>query len=175
MPYRAEFEQWIPAPLEKVFRFFADPVNLPRIMPAWMEVRIEEATIIPPLDSPSSNPLLLPPGLAGAGSRLIASYRTLPFLPFRIRSEARIVGFAMNEFFADVQGSGPFRGWHHRHEFASETRNGISGTLVRDKIEYEIGLEPLGRTLNVLFIAPQIRRTFAHRQRAVEHFLVCGA
>ena len=136
-------------------------------MPAWMDVRIEEATIISPPDSPAKN-------FAGAGSRLVASYRALPFSlpPFRIRSEAQIVGFAMNEFFEDIQGQGPFRSWHHRHEFASETRNGISGTRLRDQVEYEIGFEPLGRILNMLFIAPQMRRTFAYRQKAAEGLLV---
>jgi len=168
MPYHAEFEQWIPAPLEKVFRFFADPVNLPRIMPAWMEVRIEDAQIVALPNPDAAN-------FSGAGSRLVASFRPLPFSPFRIRSEARIVSFAMNEFFEDVQGQGPFQSWHHRHEFASEIRDGISGTRLRDKIEYEIGFEPLGGFLNALFIAPQMRRTFAYRQRALERLLADGA
>lgn len=161
MAYRAEFEQWIGAPLDMVFRFFANPRNLPRIMPAWMEVKIEEATIVPLAGSPSE-------GFAGPGSTLIASYRTVPFVPFRIRSQARIVGFAMNDFFADVQDEGPFESWHHRHEFAAETRNGSVGTLIRDRVEYEIGFEPVGRVVNALFIAPQMRRTFAYRRRAVE-------
>jgi ligand-binding SRPBCC domain-containing protein len=132
-----------------------------------LDVRIEEAAIVPPPDASSTN-------FAGVGSKLVASYRVLPFLPFRMRSEARIVGFAMNEFFVDVQGEGPFRSWHHRHEFASETRGGIPGTRLRDQIEYEIGFEPLGRILNVLFIAPQTRRTFAFRQQAVERLLAFG-
>ena len=109
---------------------------------------------------------------AGPGSTLLASYRAVPFLPFRIHSTARIVGFAMNEFFSDVQDRGPFQNWHHRHEFAAETRNEISGTRLRDRIEYEVGYEPLGWVLNALFIAPQMRRTFAYRQRAVERLLV---
>ena len=164
MPYRAEFEQWIPVPLDDVFRFFAVPRNLPRIMPAWMEVMIEEAAIVPPPNSSSRD-------FAGPGSTLAASYRTLPFAPFRIRSQARIVGFAMNDFFEDVQDHGPFLSWRHRHEFALETRNGISGTRLRDRIEYEIGFEPLGWILNMLFIAPQMRGTFAYRGRAVERVL----
>jgi ligand-binding SRPBCC domain-containing protein len=168
MPHRAQFEQWISAPLESVFRFFATPGNLPRIMPPWMKVRIEEATIVPPPNSSSAE-------FAGAGSTLLASFRPIPFLPFRIRSEARIVGFAMNDFFADVQDQGPFRSWHHRHEFAAETRNGTLGTRLCDRIEYEIGFEPLGWILNLLFIAPQMRRTFSYRQRAVKRFLVSAA
>jgi ligand-binding SRPBCC domain-containing protein len=165
MPYHAEFEHWIPAPLEKVFKFFADPMNLPRIMPEWMRVNIEEIAIVPPPEYSGSH-------FAGAGTKLLASYRVLPFLPMRIHSEARIVGFGLNEFFADVQTKGPFRSWHHRHEFAAEDRAGIPGARVRDRIEYEVGLEPLGSIVNALLIAPQIRSTFAYRQRVVGKFLV---
>jgi ligand-binding SRPBCC domain-containing protein len=161
--YHAQFEQWIAAPLEKVFAFFADPMNLPRIMPAWMQIEFEEITVVPPPGAPAH--------FAGVRTIFLASYRALPSLPFRIRSAAEIVGFGMNEFFADVQTKGPFRSWHHRHEFATENRNGISGTRLRDRIEYEVGLEPVGRIVNALFIAPQMRRTFAYRQRAVERFL----
>jgi ligand-binding SRPBCC domain-containing protein len=164
MPYHAEFEQWIPAPLEKVFEFFGDPMNLPRIMPAWMRVRIEEITIVASRGFSSAR-------FAGEGTRFLASYRALPFLPMRIRSEVQIVGFGLNEFFADVQSEGPFRSWHHRHEFAAENRNGISGTRLRDRIEYEIGYGPIGSMVNALFIAPQTRRTFVYRQRAVVRLL----
>ena len=136
MSYHAQFEHWIAAPIEKVFAFFADPDNLPRIMPAWMQIKFEEITIVPPPGSPAN--------FAGVGKTFLASYRALPFLPLRIRSEARIVGFGMNEFFADVQTKGPFRSWYHRHEFAVENRGGIGGTRLRDRIEYEIGLEPVG-------------------------------
>jgi ligand-binding SRPBCC domain-containing protein len=164
MSYHAQFEHWIAVPLEKVFAFFADPMNLPGIMPAWMEIRFEEMTVVPP-------PAGAPTYFAGVGTKFVASYRALPFLSFRIRSEAQIVGFAMNEFFSDVQIRGPFRSWHHRHEFAAESRDGIAGTQVRDRIEYELAGGPLGRIVNALFIVPQMRRTFAYRQLAVERSL----
>jgi ligand-binding SRPBCC domain-containing protein len=166
MRYRAEFEHWIPLPLERVFAFFGDPANLPRILPAWMQVRIEKTSLVAPPDAPSGMTF------AGAGSSLLASYRALPFLPFRLRSEARIVAFRMNSFFVDVQGAGPFRSWHHRHEFVSDVRDSVGGTLVRDRIEYEIGFEPAGRLINALFIGPQMRRTFAYRQQAMERLLL---
>jgi ligand-binding SRPBCC domain-containing protein len=166
MTYRAQFEHWIPLPPERVFAFFGDPANLPRILPAWMQVRIEKASLVAPPHAPPGKTF------AGAGSSLLASYRALPFLPFRIRSEARIVGFVMNSFFEDVQRAGPFRRWRPLHEFVSDVRDGVGGTLVRDRIEYGIGFEPAGRLINALFIAPQMRRTFAYRQQAAERLLL---
>ncbi|HEX9111957.1 MAG TPA: cyclase, partial [Terriglobales bacterium] len=58
------------------------------------------------------------------------------------------------------------------HEFVSDCRDGVVGTLVRDRIQYEIGFEPAGRLINALFIATQMRRTFAYRQQAVERLLL---
>jgi ligand-binding SRPBCC domain-containing protein len=70
-----------------------------------------------------------------------------------------------------VQGKGPFRSWHHRHEFAAQVRGGVSGTLVRDVIEYEVGFGFLSTLANTLFISRQLRRTFAHRQRILSSAL----
>ena len=164
---RFQFEQWVPARLEGVFRFFADPNNLPRLMPPWMRVRIESMRIVPP-DGDAGN------RFAGTGSVLTASYRTTPFLPFRITSEARITGFAVNDYFEDIQGKGPFKSWHHRHSFVRELRNGVDGTIVRDEIEYDPGFGPLGSVGNALFIAPQMRRTFDYRQKTLEEIIGRG-
>jgi ligand-binding SRPBCC domain-containing protein len=165
MVHRFQFEQWVPARLENVFRFFADPNNLPRLMPPWMQVRIETAHFVPPDEGDR---------FAGTGSVLTASYRTTPFLPFRITSEARITGFGLNDYFEDIQGRGPFKAWHHRHTFLRENRNGVDGTIVRDKIEYDPGFGILGSVGNALFIAPQMRRTFDHRQKTLEEIIRRG-
>ena len=167
MVYRFQFEQWVAAPLESVFRFFADPNNLPRLMPPWMRVRLETVHLV-------AQNLAANDRFAGVGSVLTASYRTTPFLPFRITSEARITGFGPNEYFEDIQGKGPFKSWHHRHDFVRELRNGVDGTTVRDKIEYDPGVGPLGSVANTLFIAPQMRRTFEHRQKTLEEIIRRG-
>ena len=142
-------------------------------MPPWMDVRIERETIVRP---PASQLAALPPGanaprIAGAGSELEASYRAVPGLPMRIRSVAIITAFSMNHFFEDVQGKGPFKNWHHRHEFEAQTRDGIAGTIIRNIVDYEVGFSALGRIANALFIAPQMNRTFHHRQQAVDRLL----
>jgi len=53
-------------------------------------------------------------------------------------------GIRVEPLFADIQTKGPFKGWHHRHEFALETRDGVGGALVRDRIECEVGFGALG-------------------------------
>jgi ligand-binding SRPBCC domain-containing protein len=165
MQYKARFEQWIPLPLERVFEFFGNPENLPRIMPPWMEVRVDRATLISPSGAPLNKKV------AGEGSVVAISFRPIPLLPFRVRSEALIVGFGMNHFFEDSHSDLLFKSWHHRHEFVAEDRRGISGTSARDIITYELTFGPLSSVVNPLFVAPQIRRTFEHRQQVVEGLL----
>ena len=46
---------------------------------------------------------------------------------------------------------GPFHHWHHRHEFIPEARIGVEGTLVRDVIDYEVGLGLAGRSRELTF------------------------
>jgi ligand-binding SRPBCC domain-containing protein len=164
-----QFEQWVPFPLEHVFLFFANPENLPRIMPPWMNVRLERLNIVPPPAAAQAAPENA--NFAGAGSELEASFCAISFLPFRLRSTAIITAFVESSYFEDIQGKGPFKSWHHRHEFAAEERDGVNGTILRDIVHYEVGYGWAGKLANALFIAPQMRRTFAHRQEALQKLL----
>src|ERR1700689_563060 len=159
MKSQFQFEQWVPFPLAKVFLFFPNPKTLPRIMPPATATRLQEVRLIPPPEHTRSNPEFL----AGVGSEIVTSFRMLPFLPFRAQWIALITEFEWDDHFADVQKTGPFKLFHHRHELAAETRDGVSGTTVRDVIEYDVGFGVLGRAVNHLFVKRQFRRTFFYR------------
>jgi len=58
----------------------------------------------------------------------------------------------MNRFFEDSHSDLLFKSWHHRHEFVAEERGGISGTIARDIITYELTFGPLSSVVNSLFI-----------------------
>ncbi len=64
MRHTFQSEQWVPYPRERVFAFFADPANLPPLMPAWQRARVEKA-----------------PDAAGEGSLITISFRPVPFFP----------------------------------------------------------------------------------------------
>jgi ligand-binding SRPBCC domain-containing protein len=169
MSFRFEFVQWVPYPLEQVFLFFADPRNLPRIMPPGTGTRIEQLSIVRP-PAPATSSRKASDQLAGAGSEIATSFRIAP-LPFRKQWIARITEFEWNHHFADMQVKGPFRSWLHRHEVAAETREGIEGTRVCDRIEYEIGYGVFGTIAQRLFVGRQMRATFAYRQSMLEGLL----
>jgi hypothetical protein len=44
--------------LEQVFEFFGNPENLPRIMPGWMQMHVDDATIVAAPDAPLAESLL---------------------------------------------------------------------------------------------------------------------
>jgi|SRR3954454_1942681 ligand-binding SRPBCC domain-containing protein len=159
-----EFEQWVPFPLERVFELFSNPENLPRIMPKVSATRLIALNRVHPSG-------ILSEKAAGVGSSIVTSFRIFPLLPIRSRWIARITEFEWNRYFADVQDKGPFKSWHHRHQFEPETRNRIAGTLVLDVIDYEVGFGWLGSAANSIFIKRQMKNTFAERQHKLPQLL----
>jgi ligand-binding SRPBCC domain-containing protein len=171
MSYRLEFVQWVPIAIEQVFFFFADPRNLPRIMPPATSTRIEQLTLVAPPPAPASSSHKAAEHLAGVGSEIVTSFRVAPSLPFRRRWIAQTTEFEWNHHFADVQVEGPFRSWLHRHELSAEAKDGIAGTRVCDRIEYEIGYGVLGAIAQHMFVDRKMRATFEHRQSVLEGLL----
>jgi ligand-binding SRPBCC domain-containing protein len=160
MQYRFTSEQLIPHPLETVFAFFADPANLPRLMPTWQDARIDAATFIAP--PPSPHPF---PGSdrvqTGTGSRITLTIRPIPLSPIRLSWVSIIEDFRWLEGFCDIQLHGPFKYWRHCHNVTHTA----TGTRLIDAVEYEPPLGPLGSVANTLFIHHQLKTTFAYRHR----------
>jgi ligand-binding SRPBCC domain-containing protein len=178
VPARFQFEQWVPFPLEQVFLFFANPNNLPKIMPAKTATKIDSMNLISPPPNPeekrgsdlrkSVKSVALS---AGVGSEIVTSFRVLPYLPIRATWVALITEFQWDHHFADVQKLGPFHSFHHRHELKAEVREGVNGTVVTDKIELEVGYGWIGKAVEKLFIARQMEQMFRQRQQALPKLL----
>ena len=176
-------EHWVNADLKRVFAFFSDPHNLPRLMPQQMHVRLEELRLVPPspdkkksvVESGASSEAVVESGvvpatIAGKGSQIVISFRLVPFLPFRGRWVAEILEYEPLSHFVDQQRSGPMRFWRHRHSFRSEVRNGREGTKVRDEVDYELPFGVLGRIADSILVERMMRRTFAARQSQLTSF-----
>ncbi len=172
MTHLVQFEQWVPVPLERVFLFFANPGNLPRIMPPQTGTELIRLKLVPPPGIAAESATITDGApLAGAGSEIVTSFRVIPFLSFRRQWTALITEFEWNHHFADMQKQGPFKSFRHRHELREETRNQVRGTVVRDVIEYDVGFGWLGKLAQRLFVSRQLQRIFAYRQRALEKLL----
>jgi ligand-binding SRPBCC domain-containing protein len=165
-------EQWLPYPVDTVFAFFANPENLPSLMPAWQKARIEEVSFGPPPPQPVASSSIT----AGAGTRLTISFRPFPYSPIRLQWDAEISEFVWNDHFCDRQLRGPFAYWHHCHLIRPETRTEGSGsptpgTLLEDKVDYELPLGKLGDIANGFIISRQLHRTFTYRHTRTTELL----
>jgi ligand-binding SRPBCC domain-containing protein len=178
-------DHWLKADLPTVFAFFSDPANLPRLMPRQMDVRLESLHLQPPSDAAihavvQSGALPgnlaesgeIPSKLAGPGSLIDTSFRLVPFLPMRARWVAEILEYEPLSYFLDQQKSGPMRSWIHRHSFREETRQGITGTVIRDEVAYELPFGPLGIIADALLVERMMQRTFATRQQQLEQIFL---
>jgi ligand-binding SRPBCC domain-containing protein len=167
MSQRFEAEQWIAAPLPRVFAFFADPHNLPRIMPPRQGARLLKLNMVRPRFPASETP---PDAqhMAGIGTEIIFKFRAIPHVPLHEKWTALITDFSLNQSFRDIQKQGPFRRWVHAHSFEARIVEGSEGTLIRDVVDYEVGFGVIGVFLEKAMFQRMLRSTFEYRNRALE-------
>jgi ligand-binding SRPBCC domain-containing protein len=143
--YVLEQEQRIARPLADVFAFFSDAANLERITPPTLRFQI-----------------LTPQPIAMKAGAIIDYQLRLFGVPFRWRTV--IEDFQPGVRFVDSQARGPYKLWRHTHEFREE--NGE--TVMRDRVEYELPLGPLGRVAHAIAVKAQLADIFAHRRKVVD-------
>ena len=138
----------VPLPVERVFPFFYDVLNLQRITPPELDFRI-----LTPL------PIEIRKGAK-------VDYRLRLFLfPFAWRSE--ITHWDPPRKFVDEQVSGPYRLWAHTHNF----RANEEGTVIEDEVAYRLPFWPLGEIAYPL-VRAQLKRIFLYRQRMIGRLLL---
>jgi len=172
MSERFETEQWVPYPVELVFAFFANPANLPHLMPRQFETQIEDARIQPPPPRPlSAVPTRRFKSVAaGVGSEILISFFPIPWVPRRVSWLACITEFEWNSHFCDAQMRGPFRAFNHRHGIKAEFRDGHEGTLISDLVEFELPYGWIGR-IGSAIVRRKLARSFMHRQKRLPEIL----
>lgn len=137
-----EYRHVVPCGIADTFAFFSEPANLPRLSPRLLGFRVVER-----------------PARVERGSSF--RYRVGP-----VDWIAEIVAWDPPVGFADVQVSGPYRSWRHRHELSEVA----AGTEIRDLVEYRLrgglaarALEPLHRAF--------LRTLFSYRSRRLDELL----
>jgi hypothetical protein len=136
---------------ERVFAFHELPDALARLTPPWESARVLRA-------AESLRP----------GSEAIIETRILGL--FKTRWVARHTLYDPPRMFEDVQISGPFKSWRHRHLVEAHE----VGALLRDEIDYEPPLGLLGRLSAPLLIEPRLRRLFDYRHRVTREWCELG-
>ncbi len=142
MTHVLEREQFLPIPLEAAWNFFATPRNLARITPPDMGFEIRQ-----PFDD---RPMY-------AGQLIRYTVRPIGRIP--LRWVTRIDAVEPMRMFVDTQLKGPYKRWWHKHTF--EPVEG--GVLMRDRVEYELPLGPLGELAHATFVRKRLKHIFDHR------------
>jgi len=145
-------ESVIRARPERVFAFHELPGVLGRLTPPWESARVIEH----------------PPSLQ-VGARTVVETRV--FGVVSVRWVALHTAYEPPRMFEDVQVSGPFRSWRHRHTVEPHA----GGATLRDEVEYEPPLGPLGRALAPLLVEPRLRRLFDYRHEVTREWCEGGA
>jgi ligand-binding SRPBCC domain-containing protein len=116
----------VSAPIDEVFAFYDDPVNLGRLMPPPVRFRLIRVDPAPPQK----------------GSIFEFSYGLGPIQrPWIVRLTDR----AENERFVDETLSGPMARFQHSHTFTP----GHRGTWIEDRVDFHVGPDgPLGAALD---------------------------
>jgi ligand-binding SRPBCC domain-containing protein len=140
-------ESRINASPERVFAFHELPDALARLTPPWESSRVIQMAEI-----------------SAPGSEAIIETRILGLLP--VRWVARHTAYDPPRMFEDVQVTGPFRYWRHRHFVEPHA----AGALLRDEIEYEPPLGLLGRLAAPFLIIPRLEKLFDYRHAATREW-----
>ena len=143
-----EREQLVPRTADEVFAFFAQAHNLERITPSWLRFEV------------------LTPGPIEMGSGTLIGYR-LRVHAVPLRWISRIEEWDSGRLFVDRQVRGPYRVWHHRHEFVARAE----GTVVRDRVRYALPLGRFGEVAHAAFVRRDLERIFDFRRAAVAELL----
>ena len=132
-------ELFVPRSLAEVFEFFADPRNLEELTPDWLSFNV-----------------LTPDPIPMAVGTTIDYRLAWHGIPLRWRSE--IAAWEPPHRFVDRQLRGPYRLWHHEHQFEEVE----GGTNVIDRVECAVWGGALAVNLGV---RRDVERIFAYRSQ----------
>lgn len=140
-------ESVIKASPEHVFSFHELPDAIERLIPPW-----ENAVIIQKAD------------ISKVGSQAIIEQKIFGIVPSRWVAEH--TAYDPPRMFEDIQISGPFTSWRHRH--IVEPRP--DGALLRDEIDLEPPLSVFGKLAAPLIIIPRIEKMFEYRHQVTREW-----
>lgn len=132
---------------ERVFSFHLLPDAFERLLPPW-----ENASIVEKAD------------ISKIGSRAVIEQNILGVFPSRWVAEH--TKYEPPVMFEDVQVSGPFKSWRHRHI----VRPGEDGAILVDEIEYEPPLGYVGMLADPILIRPKLEKMFEYRHTVTKQW-----
>jgi uncharacterized protein (TIGR01777 family) len=138
-------EQWVPRPLNEVFDFFSQEVNLEKLTPPFLNFNVVKKST-----SQMQAGTLIDYKLGLHGVSI--GWRTL------------IKEWQPQTRFVDEQLKGPYSKWHHTHTFSELG----AGTLMSDRVVYRVPLGPLGAFFAGWKINQDVKKIFSFRMTKIK-------
>lgn len=142
-------EQILSTTMDDAWDFFSDPSKLDEITPP--EVGFE--TI-----SGADEKMF-------AGQIIVHRIKILPLV--RVRWVTEITHVEPGKMFVDEQRFGPYKFWHHRHEFKATDDDQVRMT---DTVHYAVGMWVAGEIANKIFVRRQLENIFGHRREVLAEY-----
>ena len=145
MIYKLYREQQLQCTLEKAWEFFSSPDNLPSIAPEEMDF-----TVLTKISDDIFDGMQI-------------DYRLKPLFGIPILWKSEVRELKRRRCFVDFQLKGPYRMWHHHHEFIE---NG-EGVLMIDRLKYEMPFGVLGRMVHKILVRQKLEFIFENRRKII--------
>ena len=149
MLHQLTTRQTVQAPIEKVWEFSSRPDNLNLLTPPSLDFRILSGD-----DHAMHN-----------GQIISYSIRILPMI--RVRWVTEIKHVVPLSSFVDEQRVGPYKLWHHRHEFVPSA----DGVDIIDTVHYTLPFAFVGEFMHILWVRRRLQKIFGYRRERMQELL----
>ncbi len=95
---------------------------------------------------------------------MIIDYFVSPLFGIKMKWQTEILKVDFQTSFIDFQKKGPYKLWHHHHEFI-ENENGV---LMKDTVDYELPLGFLGEIAHTILVKKKLEDIFNYRYKILE-------
>lgn len=140
-------EQQLHCGIEEAWKFFSSANNLSLITPPDMKF-----TVLTEMEDDK------------VFEGMIIDYYVSPILGIRMKWKTEIIQVDFQKSFTDFQKKGPYKLWHHHHEFIMNDQ----GVFMKDTVKYELPFGFLGEIAHKLFVRKKIEHIFNYRYKVLE-------
>ena len=147
MKHRLYREQQLNCDIETAWKFFSSANNLSKITPKEMNFIV--------LTTFENDEIY---------EGMIIDYFVSPLLGIKMKWQTEIIHVDYRKSFTDFQKKGPYKLWHHFHEFI-ENENGV---LMKDTVDYELPLGFLGEIGHSILVKKKVEDIFEYRYKILE-------
>ncbi|PIF44772.1 ligand-binding SRPBCC domain-containing protein [Chryseobacterium sp. 52] len=147
MKHRLFREQQLSCNIETAWKFFSSANNLSEITPKDMNFIV--------LTTMEDDEIY---------EGMLIDYYVSPLLGIKMKWQTEIIKVDFQKSFIDFQKKGPYKLWHHHHEFIPNEK----GVLMKDTIDYELPMGFLGEIAHSFFVKKKLEHIFDYRYGVLE-------